>query len=81
MPGLPEVETVHRGLHALVKSYTISDARQLHPRALKPESIAPLEYFYESYKPSGALDDLNCAKDFGLKFEIRHDDQLTILGD
>ena len=43
MPELPEVETVRRGLHALVKGYTISDARQLHPRALKPESIAPLE--------------------------------------
>ena len=42
MPELPEVETVRRGLVKLVKGYTITSAHDLHPRALKPESIAPL---------------------------------------
>jgi len=43
MPELPEVETVRRGLEHLVTGYKITQAQQLHPRALKPESIAPLE--------------------------------------
>ena len=43
MPELPEVETVRRGLQHLVAGYTIREANQLHPRALKAESIAPLE--------------------------------------
>lgn len=43
MPELPEVETVRRGLQHLIIGYTISSAQQLHPRALKSESIAPLE--------------------------------------
>jgi len=43
MPELPEVETVRRGLQHLVTGYTIQNAQQLHPRALKSESIAPLE--------------------------------------
>jgi len=43
MPELPEVETVRRGLEKLVKGYTITSAHDLHPRALKPESIAPLK--------------------------------------
>ncbi len=43
MPELPEVETVRRGLEALVTGYRIKQALDLHPRALKSESIAPLE--------------------------------------
>jgi formamidopyrimidine-DNA glycosylase len=43
MPELPEVETVRCGLEKLVKDYTITAAHDLHPRALKPESIAPLK--------------------------------------
>lgn len=43
MPELPEVETVRRGLEKLVKGFTIESAQDLHPRALKPESIAPLK--------------------------------------
>lgn len=43
MPELPEVETVRRGLASLVTGYRIQDAQQLHPRALKAESIAPLD--------------------------------------
>ena len=43
MPELPEVETVRRGLHHLIVGYAIKQANQLHPRALKPESIASLE--------------------------------------
>ena len=43
MPELPEVETVRRGLEKLIKGYTITAAHDLHPRALKPESIAPLK--------------------------------------
>jgi len=43
MPELPEVETVRRGLQHLVTGYKITQAQQLHPRALKSESIAPLE--------------------------------------
>ena len=42
MPELPEVETVRRGLHHLITGFRISAAHDLHPRALKPESIAPL---------------------------------------
>ena len=42
VPELPEVETVRRGLTALVIGYRIVDAVDLHPRAVKPESIAPL---------------------------------------
>jgi formamidopyrimidine-DNA glycosylase len=42
MPELPEVETVRRGLQHLVTGYLIESAEQLHPRALKSESIAPL---------------------------------------
>ncbi len=42
MPELPEVETVRRGLQHLVTGYRIESADQLHPRALKAESIAPL---------------------------------------
>lgn len=43
MPELPEVETVRRGLASLVKGFKITAAHDLHPRALKPESIAPLK--------------------------------------
>ena len=43
MPELPEVETVRRGLASLVKGFKITAAQDLHPRALKPESIAPLK--------------------------------------
>ena len=43
MPELPEVETVRRGLQHLVTGYKITQAEQVHPRALKSESIAPLE--------------------------------------
>lgn len=42
MPELPEVETVRRGLDHLITGYRITEAQNLHPRALKPESIAPL---------------------------------------
>jgi formamidopyrimidine-DNA glycosylase len=42
MPELPEVETVRRGLHHLITGYRIVQADDLHPRALKAESIAPL---------------------------------------
>jgi formamidopyrimidine-DNA glycosylase len=42
MPELPEVETVRRGLSTLVAGYRIIEAHDLHPRAVKPESIAPL---------------------------------------
>ena len=43
MPELPEVETVRRGLDHLITGYRITEAQNLHPRALKPESIAPLD--------------------------------------
>ena len=43
MPELPEVETVRRGLQHLITGSKITKAQQLHPRALKSESIAPLE--------------------------------------
>jgi formamidopyrimidine-DNA glycosylase len=42
VPELPEVETVRRGLDHLITGYRITEAHNLHPRALKPESIAPL---------------------------------------
>jgi formamidopyrimidine-DNA glycosylase len=42
MPELPEVETVRRGLTALVCGYRINEAIDLHPRAVKADSIAPL---------------------------------------
>jgi len=42
MPELPEVETVRRGLQAIITGFRIADAQSLHPRAMKSESIAPL---------------------------------------
>jgi len=42
MPELPEVETVRRGLAHLLTGYTFRSAQDLHPRVLKPASIAPL---------------------------------------
>jgi len=42
MPELPEVETVRRGLAHFLTGYTFRQAQDLHPRVLKPASIAPL---------------------------------------
>ena len=42
MPELPEVETVRRGLAHLITGYTFRSAQDLHPRLLKPASIAPI---------------------------------------
>ena len=42
MPELPEVETVRRGLAHFLTGYTFRESQDLHPRALKPASIAPL---------------------------------------
>lgn len=42
MPELPEVETVRRGLARLIIGYTFRSAQGLHPRVLKPASLAPL---------------------------------------
>jgi formamidopyrimidine-DNA glycosylase len=43
VPELPEVETVRRGLENMILGFRITEALNLHPRALKPDSIAPLE--------------------------------------
>ena len=42
MPELPEVETVRRGLAHLLTGFTFRSALDLHPRVLKPTSLAPL---------------------------------------
>jgi len=42
VPELPEVETVRRGLAQQVTGYTFATAHGLHPRVLKPASLAPL---------------------------------------
>ena len=42
MPELPEVETVRRGLAHFLIGYTFRHSQDLHPRVLKPASIAPL---------------------------------------
>ena len=42
MPELPEVETVRRGLAQLLTGFTFRSAQGLHPRVLKPASLAPL---------------------------------------
>jgi len=42
MPELPEVETVRRGLAHLLTGFTFRSALDLHPRVLKPVSLAPL---------------------------------------
>jgi formamidopyrimidine-DNA glycosylase len=42
MPELPEVETVRRGLAHFLTGYTFRSGQDLHPRVLKPASIAPL---------------------------------------
>jgi len=68
---------------------------ELGKKSIAPGLVSPLEHVWNCYQPSGILDewigiidpgngnmdDLNCAKDFGLRVEIRHDDQLTILAD
>jgi formamidopyrimidine-DNA glycosylase len=42
MPELPEVETVRRGLAHLLTGFTFRSALDLHPRVLRPASLAPL---------------------------------------
>ena len=42
MPELPEVETVRRGLAHLLTGFTFRSVEDLHPRVLKPASLAPL---------------------------------------
>jgi formamidopyrimidine-DNA glycosylase len=42
MPELPEVETVRRGLAHLLTGFKFRSAQDLHPRVLKPASLAPL---------------------------------------
>jgi formamidopyrimidine-DNA glycosylase len=42
MPELPEVETVRQGLAHLLTGFTFRTAQDLHPRVLKPASLAPL---------------------------------------
>ena len=42
MPELPEVETVRRSLAHLFTGYKFLSAQDLHPRVLKPDSIAQL---------------------------------------
>jgi len=42
VPELPEVETVRRGLAHFLTGYTFRSSEDLHPRVLKPASIAPL---------------------------------------
>ena len=42
MPELPEVETVRLGLSHLLTGFTFRSAQNLHPRVLKPASLAPL---------------------------------------
>ena len=43
MPELPEVETVRRGLAHFLTEFTFRSSQDLHPRVLKPASIAPLK--------------------------------------
>jgi len=43
LPELPEVETVRRGLEKMITGFRITETLNHHPRALKPESIAPLD--------------------------------------
>jgi formamidopyrimidine-DNA glycosylase len=45
MPELPEVETVRAGLEKHVIGKTITATRQLHPRALRADSLATLKIF------------------------------------
>ena len=42
MPELPEVEIVRRGLAHLLTGFTFRSAQNLHPRVLKPASLAAL---------------------------------------
>jgi len=42
MPELPEVETVRRSLAHLLTGYKFLSAQDLHPRVLKPDSLAQL---------------------------------------
>lgn len=45
MPELPEVETVRAGLEKLIIGKRIESVKQLHPRALRPDSINTLKIF------------------------------------
>ena len=42
MPELPEVENVRRGLAHLLTGFTFRSSQDLHPRLIKPASLAPL---------------------------------------
>lgn len=42
MPELPEVEIVRQGLAHLLTGFTFRSSQNLHPRVLKPTSLAPL---------------------------------------
>jgi formamidopyrimidine-DNA glycosylase len=42
MPELPEVEKVRRGLAQLLTGYTFRSSQDLHPRLIKPASLAQL---------------------------------------
>ena len=43
MPELPEVESVRRGLEKHTRLSTFTQVKALHPRAVSPQTIAPLE--------------------------------------
>lgn len=45
MPELPEVETVRAGLAKYVVGKTVTEVKQLHPRALRADSISTLRTF------------------------------------
>lgn len=48
MPELPEVETVRAGLEKHVVGKKITAVKQLHPRALRPESLSTLRVFKDA---------------------------------
>ena len=71
MPELPEVEIVRRGLAHLLTGFTFRSSEDLHPRTLKPVSLAPL-----SFVTGSRINSINRRGKF-LWFELNRDFSLV----
>jgi formamidopyrimidine-DNA glycosylase len=82
MPELPEVETVRAGLESYVIGRKITEATSFHPRAIKPDSIAPLSAIVgariKSVNRRGKFIWLELDRDFTLAAHLGMSGQLLV---